>query len=259
MPRNFARHEQFLRIFALLEILSLARQPISDQVLIATLKERLGLSRLSVRTLHRDCDFLVSCGYPIDHGPLPGDRRYGWQWGKNTAATGKPLVPTPLTLLELVAFTVGRELLRSFEGTVLWTGIESLRHKIERDLPPGLLKRLEQARQVFHVASLDPARYSSRPRLIAALSSAITNCREIEVEDRGAEGGALLRRRLRPLRLVIQPPAVSLLGFETATGSEPQPLLLDIERIRKIKPLDVTFEPPAIDVDAVVAGASRLD
>lgn len=74
MPRNFARHEQFLRIFALLEVLSDARQPIDDQSLIATLRERLGLTRLSVRTLHRDCEFLVACGYSIDQVPLPDGR-----------------------------------------------------------------------------------------------------------------------------------------------------------------------------------------
>ena len=259
MPRNFSRHEQFLRIFAVLEILSNARQPISDPDLITALKERLGLSRLSVRTLHRDCDFLVSCGYPIDHVPLTGDRKYGWQWGKDGSTGWKPIPQEPLTLLEAVAFTVARDLLKAFEGTILWTGIESLRHKIERGMPPGLFKRLEQARQVFHVPSLDRARYSSRPRMIAALSSAITNCREIEVEDRGADGAAPARRRLQPLRLVIQPPAVSLLCIDAAAAPEDKPRLIDIERIEKIKPLDVTFTPPAIDVAAIVSRAAQPD
>ena len=62
MPRHFSRHEQFLRIFALLDILSTAHAPLDDQSLIAELKERLGLSRLSPRTLHRDCEFLLTCG-----------------------------------------------------------------------------------------------------------------------------------------------------------------------------------------------------
>ncbi len=75
MTPHFSRHEQFLRIFALLDILAAARQPLDDRTLIASLKERLGLSRLSVRTLHRDCAFLISCGYPVDHTPLPKTRR----------------------------------------------------------------------------------------------------------------------------------------------------------------------------------------
>jgi predicted DNA-binding transcriptional regulator YafY len=241
MPRNFSRHEQFLRIFALLEILSTARQPLDDQALIAQLKERLGLSRLSTRTLHRDCDFLVSCGYPIDHLPMTGNRRFGWRLEKS-GASGRQIPAEPITLLELTAFMVGRDLLRTFEGTILWSGIESLRHKVERSLPPGLLERLEGAKQVFHVRSLDPAKFAGRPRLLSTLSAAITDCREIDLEERGADG-SVQRRRLQPLRLVIRPPQVQLLGCA-----------VDLERIEKVQPLDATFKPPPFDAESFLAG-----
>jgi len=252
MARNFSRHEQFLRIFALLEILSNARQPLDDDSLIGQLKERLGLSRLSPRTLHRDCEFLVSCGYPIDHVPLAGQRRYGWQMTK-AAAAGRQLPAEPITLLELTAFMVGRDLLRTLEGTILWSGIESLRHKIERSLPPGLLAQLEGAKQVFHVQQLDPARFAKRPRLLSALSAAITDCREIDVEERGGDG-RVQRRRLQPLRLVIRPPQVQLLGCEVAPNGADPPLLIDLERIEKVQPLDVTFTPPPLDTASFLAG-----
>jgi predicted DNA-binding transcriptional regulator YafY len=245
MSRNFSRHEQFLRIFALLETLSTARHPLDDQTLIAALKERLGLSRLSARTLHRDCDFLVSCGYPVDHVPLPEGRRHGWRLDKEALA-GRALPTEPITLLELVAFMVGRELLRTFEGTVLWTGIDSLRYKIERAIPPQLLKQLENAKNVFHVAAVDPARYASRPRLISALSAAITDCREIEISTKH-DGQAAAHHRLQPLRLVVTPPAVQLLGLDVRRQSEP-PLLIDLDRIEAVQTLDTTFAPPPIDV-----------
>jgi len=248
MPPQFSRHEQFLRIFALLEILSTTRQPLDDQSLIAALKERLGLTRLSVRTLHRDCDFLLSCGYPVDHAPLPGDRKYGWQLSK-LAASGKQIPAEPLTLLELVAFSMGRDLLRAFEGTVLWTGIESLRHKIERHVPPAMLEQLKDARRVFHVAGGDPAKYAGRPRLISLLSNAITECREIEIEERVEGSGPPKRHRLQPQRLVIRPPVVQLLAFPADATAEAKPLLLDIERIEKVNPLDVTFAPRPLDPD----------
>ena len=251
MPRNFSRHEQFLRIFALLEILSNARQPLDDQSLITQLKERLGLSRLSSRTLHRDCDFLVSCGYPIDHLPLPGIRRYGWQLPKDATA-GRKIPAEPVTLLELVAFMVGRDLLRTFEGTILWSGIESLRHKIERDLPPGMLSRLEGAKRVFHVKGFDPARYASRPRLLSTLSAAITDCREIEIDERPDAAGSTDRRRLRPLRLVIEPPHVRLLCLDAAPDRAAPPVFIDIDRIDKVTPLDITFTPPDIAPDGLL-------
>jgi len=246
MPRSFARHEQFLRIFALLEILTNARQPIDDQTLIAALKERLGLTRLSSRTLRRDCDFLCSCGYPVDHLPLPDGRRYGWQLAKD-AMNGRKIPAEPLTLLELVAFMVGRDLLKTFEGTILWTGIESLRHKIERDLPAPMLERLEAAKHVFHVRGLDPSRFASRPRLISTLSGAITDCQEIEIEEQAADGGPVVRHRLQPHRLVIDPPDVSLLAFPVATKNSDPPLLLPIDRIKKVTQLDVMFTPRPIE------------
>ena len=251
MPRNFSRHEQFLRIFALLETLSAARQPLDDQTLITTLRDRLGLSKLSVRTLHRDCDFLISCGYPVDHVPLPEGRRHGWRLDKDALAD-RALPAEPITLLELVAFMVGRELLRTFEGTVLWTGIESLRHKVERTVPVPLLERLENARNVFHVSGVNPARYASRPRLISAISTAITDCREIEVAARHDDGSAATRHRIQPLRLVIQPPNVQLLGLDAERRDEP-PLLIDLDHIESVHSLDATFAPPTIDVAKVLS------
>lgn len=253
MSPHFSRHEQFLRIFALLEILSTTRHPLDDQSLINAIKERLGLSRLSVRTLHRDCAFLISCGYPVDHAPLPGDRKYGWQLSK-LASSDRQKPAETLTMLELVAFSVGRDLLRVLEGTVLWTGIESLRYKLERNLPTTMLAELAKARQVFRVETGDPARYANRPRLISLLCNAISECREIDVEERGGPDGRAVRHRLQPQRLVIRPPVVRLLGFHAGTTNDAPPTLLDldIERIEKVTLLDSTYvpRPPASDGSA---------
>jgi predicted DNA-binding transcriptional regulator YafY len=251
MTPHFARHEQFLRIFTLLEILSTARQPLGDDALIDLLRDRLGLARLSVRTLHRDCEFLTSCGYPLDHGPLPEGRKFGWMLTKD-AGPGRRVPAEPITLLELVAFMVARDLLRTCEGTVLWTGIESLRHKIEQALPATLRDHLDKAQNVFHVAAAAPGRYATRPRLISTLSTAITDCREIDVASRSANGQPTTWR-LRPLRLVIDPPSVQLLGID-ANGGGGGHVFIDIDRIDTVQPLDVTFSPPAIDVERILAG-----
>jgi len=253
MTPHFARHEQFLRIFTLLEILSTARQPLGDDALITLLKERLGLGRLSVRTLHRDCEFLTSCGYPLDHTPLPEGRKYGWALQKDAA--GERRVPgEPITLLELVAFMVARDLLRTCEGTVLWTGIESLRHKIEQALPAGLRSHLEKAGSVFHVAAAPSTRYAARPRLISTLSTAISDNREIRIGSRTTDGQSA-DRRLQPLRLVIDPPHVRLLGIDVDGdgNTDTNHVLIDIDRIDTVQPLDVIFVPPAIDVPRILA------
>ena len=237
MSQSFSRYEQFLRIFTLLDLLSSARQPLDDAALITAIKERLGLSRLSNRTLHRDCDFLISCGYPLDHSPLPGDRRYGWQLAR---AAGRQIPFEPLTILEVVAFRVGRECLRAFEGTVLWSGIESLRHKLERQLTPQMLTMLEQERQVFRVDMTDVGRHAARPRLLSTLASAISECREIEILERNEPEQPVLRHRLQPHQLVVRPPTIHLVGY-VPDSSDSGPLSLDITCIKKVTLLDSSF------------------
>jgi hypothetical protein len=174
---------------------------------------------------------------------LPGDRKYGWQLARD-ASGGRKIPAEPLTLLELVAFMVGRDLLRTFEGTILWTGIESLWHKIEREVPAEMLKRLDDARRVFHVRRFDPTRYAARPRLISVLSGAITDYKEIDVEQTTDGNQPPVQLRLQPLRLVIEPPAVRLLALQSPAKNGEPPLLIDIETIGKVTPRDVTFVPP---------------
>ena len=58
--------------------------------------------------------------------------------------------------------------------------------------------------------------------------------------------------RLRPLRLVIHPPRVQLIGVPAAAGGDGTPVLLDIDLIETVKPLDVSFVPQDIDVQAVL-------
>ncbi len=250
MPRNFARYEQFLRIHALFDILSNARQPLDDQTLIERIREQLGLSRLSPRTLHRDCEFLVACGYPIDRAQVVGDRRQGWILDKEAA--GRKFPGQLPTILEIVALNIARDLLRTFEGTILWTGIESLRSKIKKDLPAALVAQVDEARRVFHVETGDTAKYASRPRLLSALSTAITDCREIDVESR--DGDAVSSQRIQPTMLIVRLPKVQLLGWAVPTDAVDPPVIIDLEHIDKVTTLDSTFVPRSIDPATVHDG-----
>jgi len=251
MTKHLARYEQFLRITTLLDILSASHGPLDDSTLISSLKDRLGLSRLSSRTLHRDCNFLITCGYPIEHAPLPGNRHYGWRL--DAAAMANRKIPSePLTILELAAFTVSREILRSFEGTLLWTGMESLRSKLERDLPAAFLEQAAEARRIFRVATPASARSADRPRLLSALSTAISECREIEIEELDDGAAEPVLRRLRPAALVIDPPRIQLAAWDPgpkeADPAADPPMLIDLERIARAKPLETTFEPKPFDI-----------
>lgn len=250
MPRNLARYEQFLRIFVLYDILLNARKPLDDQSLLGRIRERLGLSTLSPRTLHRDCEFLVGCGYPLDRTQIAGDRRQGWLLDKEASSRKFPgELPT---ILELVAFNVARDLLKTFSGTILWTGIESLRSRIEKNLSAELLAQANEARRVFHVETSDVAKYAGRPRLLAALSTAIADSREIEIESR--VGDAVSSQRIQPTMLVVRLPKVQLLGWAVPTDAVDPPVIIDLEHIDKVTTLDSTFVPRSIDPATVRDG-----
>lgn len=264
MPKNLARYEQILRIHAVFSILLESRHPADDTTLINALKERLGLSRLSSRTLHRDCDFLVNCGYPVEHVAVAGTRRLAWRL--NAALMAKRKIPAePLTILEWAAFQLARELLGALEGTVLWTGIESLRTKLERTLSPAFLSKADDAQRVFHARSSGRPRFAHRPRLIGALSGAILDRHEIAVQVATPGAAGLTNRTLRPAVMMIRPPRVKLAAWATTPAKHPgrvgppdsdssdsEPLeLIDIDRIAKFERLDSRFNPLPIDLTAL--------
>jgi len=247
MMKPLARYEQFLRITALLDILAQARGLLDDQSLIGTLKERLGLSRLSTRTLHRDCDFLLTCGYPIDHAPIPGTRRHGWRLDK-AALAGRKIPSEPLTMLEMASFMVCRDLLRPFEGTLLWTGIEGLRSKLERNMPAEFLAQVEETRRVFRVVPPEASRYANRPRILSAITTAIDGSQEIEIE----EAAAATPRRLQPAALLIDPPRIRLAAWEIPPSppgkdADDPLVIIELEQIARVKRLDTTFVPKPVD------------
>lgn len=247
MPRNFARYEQFLRIHALYDTLASVRQPLDDATLIARVKERLGLVNLSPRTLHRDCEFLTSCGYHLERSRLPAPPRNGWEL--HAEPDGRPFPGERPTLLEMVAFAVARDLLAPFAGTVLWSGIESLRAKLEHGASQEQLDRVAAARRVFHVPSADEARLADHPRMLSALGSAIAEHREIDVTLQSAAGA--VQHRLHPAMFLIRLPSVALVAWDAGQPLADRPLAIDLASIQRVTKLDTTFTPRPVDPDTI--------
>jgi hypothetical protein len=257
MTTNFARHEQFLRIWKLLEFLETSRRPLSDDELVSHLKESLGLASLSQRTLGRDCEFLASCGYPIERQTLPDGRKQGWQFNRQGNDGNWWMPREPLTLLEMTAFLLSREQMRFAEGTVLWSGVESLWSKIAATLPPSLADQVAVMRGVWHVEGRTQPAYADRPRLLSLLCAAVTACCEIDLHlsataneaDSATSGdaaptapGGQLLTRFQPRGLVVRVGGVGLIGFPDGAATGP-PVLISLEHITNAKTRDKVFEP----------------
>lgn len=235
MARKFSRHEQFLRIYTLLEILSNAHLPLPDDVLIDTLRDRLGLSRLSARTLRRDCEFLTSCGYPVDHLPLPQERKYGWKLDFE-GPLAKKLLAEPLTVLELVAFQLARSHLQPYEGTPLWTGIEMLRSRFDRCVPAALKAQMEEFLSAFRVQVDGSKRYSARPRLVSTLAAAVVACRPIDLRHHADGEPEAETAMFEPHLIVIENQRFNLFGYSENTA-----MIVPVDHIRTCTLRDGSF------------------
>lgn len=255
MVGKFSRHEQFLRIFTLLEILNSAKQPLGDDLLIAALRDRLGLSSLSSRTLRRDCEFLISCGYPLDRVPIHSTRRIGWKLDKDGVPSRK-IFAEPLTLLEVVACEISRELMKPFKGTLLWTGVESLYNRLTRALPQPLRAQLAQQREAFYVHQGDAPRHAERPRLISTLHAAIADCRVIDLKHHAARS-----QTLRPQVLVLDRGSILLVGLpdNDESNGDGRPVVIPLEQIETVKLLDRTFAADQIKVPRSALVAAAVD
>lgn len=278
MTTHFARHEQFLRIWKLLEQLETSRRPVADDELVEHLKEALGLTSLSLRTLGRDCEFLASCGYPVERQSVPEGRKQGWFLAREVGEGKRWMPREPLTLLEVTAFLLGREHLRFAEGTVLWTGVESLWDKIAGTLPEQLTKQVAVMRNAWHVEVRSEPAYADRPRLLSLLCAAITDCCEVDLtlasttersaDHPAADGNAdkalaadaakPVRTRFRPHGMAVCSPQIGVVGFPAGSKAGP-PLVIDLSEIATATPRDKVFKPCGETVRDLVARAQWTD
>jgi len=93
----------------------------------------------SSRTVYRDLEALQAGGFPIT-AESKDNRSYWRILGK------KSQVPPAFSLPELMALYFGRDMLRTYRGTVFYDAIESLLSKIKATLPPPYLDYLDRIR-----------------------------------------------------------------------------------------------------------------
>src|SRR3954467_12117827 len=129
-----ARNEQLIRQHRLLQMLERSRFGKTLIELRDALVEELGLDQLSERTVRRDLEALQAAGFDIDVSP--SERGSVWSLGENL----KTLKEVPASATELLALSMGRDLLAPLAGTPFWQGIESLWHKMRENLPEAVWK-----------------------------------------------------------------------------------------------------------------------
>lgn len=180
MVDSFNRHEQLLRLFHVIDILTAARRELTTAEVRERLISRGVVDEVSEKSVHRDIEFLTRVGYSINRTQKPVDRgRPPTAWRLTSPAKTSTAPPT-VTLAELLSLMAARDLFAPLAGTVYWRGIAHVIAKIEAVATPALLAHAEGLTDGLVVHP--PAAATKYPSdLLNSLHHAIRHSLELEI------------------------------------------------------------------------------
>ena len=209
----------------------------------SALIEELGLDDLSERTVRRDLEALQAAGFDVDVGAE--DRGSVWRLGDRL----RKLPEIGASVAELVALSMGRDLLLPLSGTPFWQGIETLWQKMRGSLPEAVWSHFDERRAGVVVRGMPAKSYADQKGVLDTLNRAILQHRWVEIEYRSASQPEGRRREIAPRALVLY--RNSLYVVADAAEDEPSapPRHWKLDRFAKAATLDRRFEPRG-DFDA---------
>jgi predicted DNA-binding transcriptional regulator YafY len=232
-----ARNEQLIRQHRLLQMLERSRFGKTLIELRDALVEDLGLDQLSDRTVRRDLEALQAAGFDIDVNP--SERGSVWSLGENL----KGIKDVPASATELLALSMGRDLLSPLAGTPFWQGIESLWHKMRENLPEAVWKHFEQRRSALVIRGSPAKSYAEKKGVLDTLNRAITQHRVVEIEYQTAGEATPKVRRIEPYTLVLYRGSLYLVAADVNDARDRQLRHWKLDRFSKATTLDQRFKP----------------
>ncbi len=241
-----ARNEQLIRQHKIIQVLERRRFGATIEELTSSVVEELGLATLHTRSIRRDIDALVAAGMPV----VSSDSARGRIWKINRADTG--LHRITITASELIALSMGRDLLIPLAGTQFWQGIEAFWHKVREQLPEGVWEHYERYRRTLRVLGVVPKTYEKQKNMLQTLNRAIQEHRRLDAIYESTTSPPR-QRLLEPYGLAIYQSSIYLVACESGMNldAEPQDRLKHwkLDRFQKVEALDEWFKPdPNIDI-----------
>lgn len=191
-----ARNEQLVRQHRILQLLEATRFGKTLEEVREDLVELLGLSSLHERTVRRDIEALQGAGYDIVTEQL--ERGKVWKMGRRDRGIHK----ISATATELIALSIGRDLLYPLVGTSYWQGIESFWNKVKEELPDGVFEHYQRYRKSLLVFGTPSKKYESKEGILRTVNRAISEHRQVEIEYQ-AIGRPISLRRIEPYGLAV--------------------------------------------------------
>jgi predicted DNA-binding transcriptional regulator YafY len=236
MPRN----EQLIRQHKLLQLLERTRAGQTIEELRDEVAEELGLSSLHIKTVKRDLAALLAAGFDIQQ-QHQGQRGKVWRLGPKTRQAYR----IQASATELIALSLGRDLLYPLAGTPFWHAIESFWNKLKDELPSSVWEHYNDYRQVLYVRGLPAKSYERQHGILSALHRAIHERRVVEAVYQ-PPGKDAQTRKIEPYAVVFYQGSLYIVAAaqEVPTGEE-RIRHLKLDRFLKAVPLDAFFKRPA--------------
>jgi predicted DNA-binding transcriptional regulator YafY len=239
-----ARNEQLIRQHRILQILEASRFGKTLEELRGALVDDLGLGSLHERTVRRDLDALQAAGFQIVDEPSPRGRviRLG--------RADKGIHKISASATELIALSIGRELLLPLLGTHYWQGIESFWTKVREALPESVWEHYERHRKAVHVLGAPAKDYARHEGMLRTINRAILQHRILEVSY-AAAGKEPQARRLEPYGIAVYQSSLYVVAAAVEIADPHERVRhWKLDRFQSVVALDEYFKPdPSIDLE----------
>jgi predicted DNA-binding transcriptional regulator YafY len=248
-----ARNEQLIRQHRLLQILERRRYGSTLDELTESIVDELGLTSLHPRSTRRDLEALLAAGFDISSEDSPR----GKLWRMRREDRGLHRIHASAS--ELIALSMGRDLLLPLVGTPFWHGIESFWNKVREQLPDGVWEHYQRYRRHLHVLGVPAKTYEKQQGILRNINRAIQEHRQVEIEYQSV-GKPTSRRIIEPYGLVIYQSSIYVVATEAREHPTHHPAEPDatsdrirhwkLDRFEKAHALDAWFKPdPQLDLD----------
>lgn len=216
LESSVARNEQLIRQHKILQILERRRYGATLEDLRDSVVEELGLSSLHVRSIRRDLEALQAAGMnliteEIDSGKV-------WKLSR----VDKGLHKITINASELIALSMGRDLLLPLVGTQFWQGIEAFWNKIREQLPAGVWEHYQRYRRTLRVLGVPAKTYEKQQGILKTVNRSIQEHRIMEVEYESI-GKPIAIRYLEPYGLALYQASIYVVAIEEGKDLDKDP------------------------------------
>ena len=191
------------------------------------------------KTIRRDIRHWRDMGYPIQQVETANaDRPKVWKLDRSLMKVPK----LPIGVVELLAFSAGRELLYPLAGTPYWDGIQKLWERMRESTSPDVLRHLDQQRAGLIVRGPMPKDYSRQEGMLSALNRAVYEHRVAEVKYKGLGQPRPRKRRIEPHAICLFLNSIYVLAADADEIDGPIKTY-KLDRVSSVDLLDRRFTP----------------